>query len=298
MKILITGGKGQLGSDCAQILQKTHTLMSVDLEDIDIAVSSDVEKMVQDFLPDIIVNCAAYTQVDNCETAREPAWKVNVAGPQNLGRCLQKHGGRLIHISSDYVFDGTKKTPEPYVEDDAPQPLSYYGLTKLESEKAVRRSIDQHIILRTAWMYGATGQNFLKTMLKMALTSPGKVIKVVCDQYGSPTWSQRLAIQISELIDKNCQGTYHATAEGYCAWYELAKYFLEKMGVKHAVVPCTTDEYPTPALRPKNSILENRRLKEMGLNIMVPWQDDLDQFISEYKEQLIDEVKTTLKIED
>lgn len=290
MKIMITGAKGQLGRDCTQILQKAHDIMPVDLEEMDVALYSDVETIVQEFLPDIIINCAAYTQVDKCETKKELAWNVNVSGPENLALCAQKHGGRLIHISSDYVFDGKKPFPEPYVEDDEPHPLSYYGLTKLASEKAVRRTINRHVILRTAWMYGVNGQNFLKTMLKLALKNPDNAIKVVCDQYGSPTWSHRLALQIQKIIDKNCQGIYHASAEGYCSWFELAKYFLDKIGVKHKVSACSSAEYPTPASRPKNSILENQRLKKLNLNVMAPWQDDVDRFVSMYREQLINEV--------
>jgi len=289
MRIIVMGGKGQLGSDCTQVLKQKNDVISLDLEDVDIALFSDIEKKIADFLPDIIINCAAYTHVDNCETERELAWAVNVKGAENLAVCVQKYGGRLVHISTDYVFNGRKKIPEPYVEDDELNPLSYYGITKLEGERLVRESTDRHIILRTAWMYGVNGHNFLKTMLKVALENPKDEIKVVHDQYGSPTWSHRLALQITKMIDKNCQGTYHASAEGYCSWYELAKYFLEKMGVPHAVVPCSSDEYSSPAKRPQNSILENRRLKRMDINIMAPWQDDLDRFIAGFREQLINE---------
>ncbi|MEE8431269.1 MAG: dTDP-4-dehydrorhamnose reductase [Candidatus Desulfatibia sp.] len=289
MRIMVMGGKGQLGSDCTQILEQKHNVISLDLEDIDVAIFADVEKKVADFLPEIIINCAGYTHVDNCETERELAWDVNVKGAENLAVGVQKHGGRLVHISTDYVFDGRKKIPEPYVEDDELNPLSYYGITKLEGEKLVRETTDQHIILRTAWMYGVNGHNFLKTMLKLAVKNPKNEIKVVNDQYGSPTWSHRLALQITKLIDKNCRGTYHASAEGYCSWYQLAKYFLEKMGVPHAVVPCSSAEYPTPAIRPQNSILENRRLKEMDINIMAAWQDDLDRFIAGFGDKLINE---------
>jgi len=291
MKVMIAGGKGQLGSDCTQVLQKSHDLMSVDIEEIDVAIYSDLAIMVQDFLPDIIVNCAAYTQVDSCETAKELAWEVNVKGAENLALCAQKYGCRLIHISTDYIFDGLKNVPEPYIENDNPNPLSYYGITKFESEKAVRRILDQYVIIRTAWLYGLNGQNFLKTMLKLALKNPDQTIKVVSDQFGSPTWSWRLALQIADVIAKNGPGTYHATAEGYCSWYELATYFLKKMAVPHNVIPCSSEEYPTPAARPKNSILENRHLKQKNMNSMRNWQDDLDQFITSFREHLIQECR-------
>ena len=289
MKIMITGARGQLGADCTRVLQNIHDVMSIDLEELDITRLSDVETMVKDFTPDIILNCAAYTQVDNCETDKELSWKINVTGTKNLARCAAKHGGRFIHISTDYVFDGRKKVPEPYVEDDEPHPLSYYGITKYESEKVVRQTTDRHMIIRTAWLNGVNGYNFLKTMLKLALGNPNNKIKVVNDQFGSPTWSHRLVLQIARIIDENGQGTYHATAEGYCTWYELASYFLKKMEVSHTVIPCTSEEYPMPAQRPKNSILENRHLKEKGINIMKNWQDDLDQFVDDFKERLLSE---------
>ena len=247
--------------------------------------------MIGHLTPDVVINCAAYTKVDECERERELAWTVNVDGPGHLAVTTKKYGGRLIHISTDYVFDGAKDVPESYTEEDAPHPLSYYGKSKLEGEKAIRYAADDYMILRTAWMYGLTGQNFLKTMLRLAVEAPGREIKVVNDQFGSPTWSYRLAMQLDKLIEVNGQGTYHATAEGCCTWYELACYFLEKMGVPHSLVPCTTEEYPTIAQRPKNSTLENRRLKEGGINVMVHWQTDLDQFVSTFGRRLIEEVR-------
>jgi len=291
MKIMITGGKGQLGSDCHHILRPDHEVMAVDLEDGDITNLSYVQAIVQDFAPDIIVNCAAYTQVDACETHREVAWKVNVEGPRNLASAVEKYGGRLVHISTDYVFDGSKTSPDPYVEEDKPGPLSYYGKTKLEGELAVRETTHGHVILRTAWMYGLNGRNILKTFLRLALENSRKEIKVVNDQFGSPTWSYRLALQIAKVIEVNGQGTYHATSEGYCTWHELACRFLDKMGVPHKVIPCTSEEYPTPATRPKNSILENRRLKNEGINLMPYWEDDLDRFVHRFRELLLEEFK-------
>ncbi len=291
MKIMITGAKGQLGSDCHHILRRDHEVMAVDLEDGDITNLSYVQAIVRDFAPDIIVNCAAYTQVDACETHREVAWKVNVEGPRNLASAVEKCGGRLVHISTDYVFDGSKTSPDPYVEEDKPGPLSYYAKTKLEGELAVRETTHGHVILRTAWMYGLNGHNILKTFLRLALENSHKEIKVVNDQFGSPTWSYRLALQIAKVIEVNGQGIYHATSEGYCTWYELACRFLDKMRIPHKVVPCTSEEYPTPATRPKNSILENRRLKNEGINLMPYWEDDLDRFVHRFRELLLEEFK-------
>jgi dTDP-4-dehydrorhamnose reductase len=289
MKILICGSSGQLGSDCLQILQEAHEVLALSLNELDITSSSDVDKVIKNFVPDIILNCAAYTNVDACETERELAWKVNVEGPKNLASGATKYGGLLIHISSDYVFDGRKKPPEPYVEDDEPNPLSYYGRTKLEGEVAVMQATDQYIILRTAWLYGIHGRNFLKTILELALGNPDKKVKVVNDQFGSPTWSFRLALQIAKLIEKNGRGTYHTTAEGHCTWYELASHFLGEMGIPHSLAPCTSEEYLTPAIRPRNSILENKRLKKADINLMKDWSHDVDQFVSNFQEQLLNE---------
>ena len=290
MKILVTGGKGQLGTDCVRVFRETHEVLAIDLDELDITRRADLEALVQKFMPDIIINCAAYTQVDHCEIEKKLAWNVNVTGTENLVNCMEKQGERLIHISTDYVFDGRKKIPDPYVETDQPNPVSYYGKTKHESEKVVQRASDRHVIVRPAWMYGVNGYNFLKTMLSLALKNPGREIKVVNDQYGSPTWSYALALQIERIIHAHAGGIYHATGEGFCTWFELAEYFLNKMQVPHNIVPCTSREYPTRAQRPKNSILENRHLKEKGINIMSQWQDDIDEFVSGFGEDLVAEI--------
>ncbi|MBL7205820.1 MAG: dTDP-4-dehydrorhamnose reductase [Desulfobacteraceae bacterium] len=291
MKIVILGGKGQLGSDCTKVLNEIYDIMSVDLDELDITDISQVEAAAGNFGADVIVNCAAFTRVDDCETEKELACKVNVEGPGNLAVAAKNQGAQLIHISTDYVFDGRKKAPEPYTEKDAPNPISYYGVTKLAAEEAIRRITDNHIILRTAWLYGIQGQNFLKTMLTLALRDPQREIKIVNDQFGSPTWSYRLALQIAKLIESRGNGTYHATSEGYCTWYGLATYFLGKMGVPHSFVPCTTEEYPTPAARPMNSILENQRLKKAGINLMQGWKSDLEEFVSRFRDRLINETR-------
>jgi dTDP-4-dehydrorhamnose reductase len=290
MKILISGGTGQLGRDCTKVLAKNHEVIPVGSKALDIADSTAVNAFVQDSRPDVILNCAAFTKVDDCETKKELAWKVNVEGPRNLAAAAETMGSRLIHISTDYVFDGKKPVPEYYTETDKTHPLSYYGLTKLEAEKAVAGETDRYTILRTAWMYGAEGQNFLKTMLKLALGDPEREIKVVNDQFGSPTWSYRLAEQIDRVMDADRSGIFHATSEGYCTWYELATAFLKEMQILNAFVPCTTEDYPTPAARPASSILENQRLKDAGLNVMRNWREDLIQFVSMFKNRLMEEV--------
>jgi len=290
MRILITGGSGQLGRDCTTVLKKKYAVTPVASNALDIADRTAVEALVQELKPDVILNCAAFTRVDDCETHKTLAWKVNVEGAKHLAFAAGARGARMIHISTDYVFDGQKQVPEAYTEKDEPHPVSYYGLTKLEGEKGVCAETDRYTILRTAWLYGVNGRNFLKTMLRLALGDPKREITVVHDQFGSPTWSYRLAEQIERVMDADINGTFHATSEGLCTWYELAATFLNEMEVPNTLVPCTTHDYPTPAKRPVNSILENRRLKDEGLNIMRDWRADLVQFVSIFKKRLLGEV--------
>lgn len=289
MKILITGSNGQLGTDAVAVLGGAHELLALGRLDLDITDEAGVERVAGNFRPACILNCAAYTRVDDCEGQRELAFAVNVSGPRNLAAWVQRFGGKLIHISTDYVFDGGRTAPNSYVEEDEPNPISYYGRTKLEGERAIQELTDHYLIVRTAWVYGVEGRNFPKTILRLALKEPHKAIRVVNDQFGSPTWSHRLARQIARLIEVDGQGIYHATAEGYGSWYEVAVTFLKHMGVPHNVVPCTSDQFPTRAIRPKNSILENRRLNAEGINCMSPWEEDLEDFAVRFRERLMRE---------
>ena len=291
MKLLITGAKGQLGNDCCAVMSSSHEVIAVDLDELDITNHNEVRAFVAEAKPDCIVNCAAFTQVDACEKQEDLAMAVNAKGPENLAMAISEQGGTLFHVSTDYVFDGCKKVPEPYTEKDETGPLSFYGKTKLAGEEAVRRRCQQHAIIRTAWLYGVHGHNILKTFLKLALCNSAQPIKVVDDQFGSPTWSHRLAEQIQACVNGNVTGTVHATAEGYCSWYELAAYFLQTINIPHQVVPCTTEEYPTPASRPKNSILENGRLKQLQLNCMKHWKEDVDTFVHLHRHRLLEEIK-------
>ncbi|RJP84075.1 MAG: dTDP-4-dehydrorhamnose reductase [Desulfobacteraceae bacterium] len=293
MNILITGGRGQLGSDCEQVLKTSHEVTCIDIDELDITDSDSVNQVAGRIRPDTIINCAAFTQVDACETQTETAWRVNAAGPENLARWASAHGARLVHISTDYVFDGGKTPPETYLETDTPNPLSGYGKSKLAGEQAVAAATNDFIILRTAWLYGFHGHNFLKTILKKTLAEPERRLTIVDDQYGSPTWSFRLAQQIRHLLENNARGFYHASAEGYCTWFGLARYFLEKLDIPHQISPCTTDAYPLPATRPPCAILENRRLNDAHLNIMEPWQQDLDLYINRFGPALIEECRKT-----
>lgn len=289
MDVLITGAKGQLGQDCAAVLEKENTIHQLGSGDLDIGNPDQVKHLVQTIRPDVVINCAAFTAVDECESNIGKCQRVNAEGPGMIASACARINARLIHISTDYVFDGKKTVPYPYVETDPVAPLSQYGSSKLAGEQLVREQIKNHVIIRTAWLYGTGGSNFLKTMLRLSLNDPERTLRVVDDQYGSLTWTHRLAQQIQVLLTSSLTGTIHATAEGYCTWYEGAKVFLEAMQVDHSLEACATEEYPTPAHRPANSILENSVLKRHGLNRMVPWQEDIVAFAGQYRDALLSE---------
>ncbi len=290
MKIAIVGAGGQLGVDCNHVLAEESEVYCCDMPKIDITQLESSEKILGRINPEVIINCAAYTAVDGCESDLELSWKVNAEGAGNLAQIAARLGSRLVHISTDYVFDGRRLPPSPYLETDSTNPLSQYGRSKLAGEQLVKKNCRNSLILRTAWLYSANGPNFLKTMLRLAVNNPGKEIKVVNDQFGSLTWSHTLARQIKRLLATDLVGIVHTTAEGYSSWYEAAVYFLEQMEVAHSLRPCTTEEYPTAACRPANSILENRVLKERNLSEFVDWREDLKTFVQRHRQQLLDEL--------
>jgi len=289
MKILITGAGGQLGQDCANLLATAHTIYPIGSRELDITDEVHVSALLDSIRPDAVINCAAYTAVDACEKDRDRCLRVNGEGPGFLAAKCADLGARIIHISTDYVFDGTKPVPEPYTEQDPVRPISEYGTAKLAGEENVRQKAENHLILRTAWLYGMGGRNFLKTMLRLACADPQKTIRVVNDQFGSLTWTYSLAMQIKTLLQTGLRGTVHATAEGYCSWYQGAKYFLECMDVPHTLEPCTSRDFPTPARRPANSILANKVLHQCGLNRMHDWQQDIESFVSRFRPDLLAE---------
>ena len=291
MNILITGAGGQLGQDCTQLLGGRHAVTCCDVPKIDITNAEQVAAIFAACKPDAVINCAAYTAVDACETDQERCMAVNATGPELLARQCQIHGSRMLQISTDYVFDGMRAAPDCYTETDPPNPLSMYGRSKLAGDLAVQAATDNHLIIRTAWLYGIGNKNFLKTMLRLAVADPKRTIKVVNDQHGSLTWSWRLALQIERLLASDLTGIVHATAEGHSTWYEGARFFLDAMAVPYLMEPCTTAEYPTPAHRPANSILENSRLKAAGLNVMTDWRDDVRRFAEQYRDELLREAE-------
>lgn len=262
----------------------------IDFPEIDISDRFQCLEKLDELSPENIINCAAYTAVDACET--DPAcWKVNADGPKHLAEWAKANDAFLVHVSTDYVFPGDKPLFQSLEESDPTNPVSEYGRSKLAGEQAVLESGARAAILRTAWLYGANGKNFLKTMLRLALENPEREIRVVNDQFGSPTWSYTLARQIQAVVHAEACGVFHATSEGYCSWFDLANSFLSKMNVPYSMAPCTTEEYPTPARRPKNSILENAHAKELGINVFADWDEELACFVEQNREALLTETR-------
>lgn len=289
MKILILGCKGMLGNECRQVLSQDNEVIAPDKNDLDIISWDGVIESLQRVRPDVVINCAGFTDVDACETEAFAVRKINIEGPRNLAQGCARFDCKLLHISSDYMFDGQKRVPQPYFEDDSAHPLSAYGKSKLDSEVAVRENSPDYIIVRSGWLYGINGRNLVKSIVNQAIQK--KSIMVANDQFGSPTWAYRLAVQIREILNNEGRGTYHATAEGYCSRFECAKYILEKLNIKCSVRPCTMKDTRKLAKRPVNCLLENRRLKNQGINAMIHWKDDMDNFLQAFGDILVKQAK-------
>ena len=277
MKILITGAYGMLGSDLREVL-KNQELIVTGSKDLDITDEEKVVEFVCENSPELVINAAAYTAVDDCETHYDDAYAVNALGPKNLAIACNKLDIPLVHISTDYVFDGTKRTP--LIETDKLGPQSAYGKTKLAGEEFIQENTDKYFILRTAWLYGLHGNNFVKTMLDLAENHDE--ITVVDDQVGSPTYSFDLAVAITNLLFSDKYGIYHVTNEGECSWYEFAKLIFELSNIDVKVVPVTTEEFPRPAPRPHYSVLNNKKWNSSGFVPMRTYQEALSEYLSLY----------------
>ena len=284
MKILITGANGLLGHELSSVL-KDHSLILLSHSQLDISDIDSVNKKIDSTSPDIIINSAAYTQVDNCETNYDLAFKSNAIGPKNLAIKCKQLDIPLIHISTDYVFEGNENK-SPLVEDDKLGPKTIYGKTKLEGEKFVKENCDKYFILRTAWLYGE-GKNFVKTMLN--LSEKNKELKVVNDQIGSPTYAKDLANAIKEIIEKKSDkyGIYHVTNKGEVSWYEFAKKIFEFNKIEIKVIPVTSEEFPRPALRPHYSVLSNQKWINSGFTPMRNYEIALKEYLDSIEDEHI-----------
>jgi dTDP-4-dehydrorhamnose reductase len=279
MKVLLTGGQGMLGRTLVQELGYEFDIIPTDLPDVDITQEAFIEAVLVKHSPDVVIHCAAMTAVDKCETERDLAFRINEIGSANVAKACHQHGIRLIAISTDYVFDGDSERPD--CEADCPTGgLTVYGQSKFAGEEAVRRLCPNHVVARISWLYGAGGPSFVHAMMALADGSR-PVLKVVADQRGNPTSTVAVARKLREilLLPELC-GTFHLTCEGEATWAEFAEEIFRLARKEQRIQPCTTEEFPRPAPRPKNSCLEKKALRNAGLMSMPNWKDALAEFMT------------------
>ena len=291
MKYLVTGYNGQLGYDIVRELKNRgvsdEDIIPTDVGDMDVTDRDAVIKKVNDVNPDVIFHNAAWTNVDGAEDSKELCEKVNYLGTKNMVDAAKIVGAKIVYISTDYVFDGTKDGL--YEVNDQTNPLSVYGMTKYQGEEAVR-SYDNHFIVRISWVFGINGKNFIRTMLK--LSESRDELNVVADQVGSPTYTVDLARLLVDMVSTNKYGTYHANNEGFCSWAEFAKYIFDSSNIDMKVNAIPTSSYPQKATRPLNSKLSKKSLDDAGFNRLPDWKDAVNR----YKEELINEDGEEAKI--
>lgn len=283
MKIVVLGAKGQLGSDLVGVLTGAD-IIPLDYEDVDISDSNSVSRIFEEHRPQMVINTAAFTNVVECERDDVKAFMVNGLGPKFIAQNCLKYNATLLHISTDYVFDGKKNSP--YLEDDQPNPLNVYGISKLIAEYYIKSIMKRFFIVRTSGLYGlhkcvGKSGNFVDTMLR--LSKEQKEIKVVSDEILTPTYTLDLANQINELIKTDSHGIFHITNEGSCSWYEFAKEIFEFLDIKVNLKEIKQSEFTSEVKRPRYSVLENNELKSLGINRMKHWKDALHSYLLERK---------------
>lgn len=284
MKVLVTGVRGQLGHDVVNELEKRGVeTVGVDIQEMDITDSASVDRVMKEAAPDAVIHCAAYTAVDAAEENEELCRRVNAEGTRNIAVVCKELDIRMIYISTDYVFDGEgERFWEP---DDERAPKSVYGQTKYEGELAVQELLDKYFIVRIAWVFGVNGKNFVKTMLN--LSQNHDTVRVVNDQFGSPTYTYDLARLLADMVQTDKYGVYHATNEGVCSWYEFACAIFKEAGIKMNVQPVSTQEYGAKAVRPANSRMSKEKLTKNGFERLPSWQDALRRYITVLREEKI-----------
>ena len=280
MKFFITGINGQLGYDInLELKNRGYTeILSPTRQEVDITNKESVDKAILDFKPNVIFHCAAYTAVDKAEDDKENCYNINVIGTKNIVEAAKEVNAKVVYISTDYVFDGTKDGY--YKEEDKTNPINYYGETKFLGEQETRK-YDNHIITRISWVFGINGKNFVKSMLNLAETRDE--LNIVADQIGSPTYTKDLSKVLVDLAMSDKTGTYHVTNDDICSWYDFAKYIFASNNVNIKLNPITTSEYPTRAKRPGNSKMSKEKLVNDGFTMLPTWQDAVDR----YNEELI-----------
>ncbi|MBW3491688.1 dTDP-4-dehydrorhamnose reductase [Bacillus sp. FDAARGOS_1420] len=276
MKVLVTGAKGQLGQDVVNLLEEqTWEVFGLGREELNITDEKQVSEKVLLIQPDIIIHTAAYTQVDQAESDEEAAFNVNAEGTKYLAKAAEAVGAKFCYVSTDYVFDGTKN--EPYKADDQTNPQTVYGKSKLVGEQYTQEYCSKNYIVRTSWVFGLYGNNFVKTMLRLA--EEKKELGIVHDQVGSPTYTTDLARFIINLVQTNKYGIYHGSNSGVCSWYEFAKEIFEQSNIEIMVNPLTTEDFPRPAARPKYSVLDKGMIEQNGFESFQDWKKALKDFL-------------------
>ena len=285
-KVLLIGAKGQVGQELQVTLPFLGEVISIGREELDLTNSEKISQLIREIHPDYLVNAAAYTAVDKAETEPDLAYSINATAPKIMAESAEKIQAKFLHISTDYVFDGRKNTP--YLETDLTNPLGVYGQSKLRGEEEIKTVNSQAIILRTAWVYGSYGKsNFVKTMLRLG--KEREELKVVVDQVGSPTWSKDIAAAITQLLINvdNPPGIYNFTNSGVASWFDLTKAIFEEAKISgiplkiQRVIPITTAEYPTPAVRPAYSVLSGQKISQQLGYIPPYWRDSLKAMLNQ-----------------
>jgi len=284
MRLLVTGATGQLGSELERELRRLgHEVFAPDLDELDLLKPAAVAATVQAQQWDWVINCAAYTAVDKAESEAEQAFLINRDSPGEIARAVADYGGHMLQVSTDFIFDGANT--RPYTETDTPNPLSVYGHSKLEGEQAVLVALPDATVLRTAWVYGVYGHNFVKTILRIA--AEGRPLRVVSDQIGTPTWTRDIVMAIVALVEQQASGIYHFTALGQTSWHGFASAILEEASrigfdIKtDSVEPIPTTDYPTPATRPAYSVLDTEKIKPYLSSPVPEWRDSLKNMLQE-----------------
>ena len=285
LRVLVTGVKGQLGYDCVRELNERgyKHVLGIDREELDITDEKAVSDFIHEYKPDVIMHNAAWTAVDKAEQMKEAVYAVNALGPKYIAKAAKEVGAKMFYISTDYVFNG--KGEKPFEVDDPKEGLSVYAQTKSQGEDFVREYNDKYFILRTSWVFGINGNNYIKTMLKLAETKTE--LNIVCDQIGSPTYTYDLSKLMCDMMETEKYGVYHVTNEGFTSWCDFTKYIYKVAGITTVdVKPITTEEYqklvPAQANRPLNSRLSKASLDKAGFKRLPTWQDATERFIKEY----------------
>ncbi|AOZ93312.1 dTDP-4-dehydrorhamnose reductase [Paenibacillus crassostreae] len=284
MRALVTGANGQLGTDVVTLLRNSgYEVLGCDRAALDITDLLQCQQVIGEYQSDVVIHCAAFTAVDAAETDIDGAYRVNAVGTRNIAVAAEHIGSKLIYISTDYVFDGT--SAEPYQEYDNTNPQSIYGKSKRAGEVLVQSLSSRYFIVRTSWVYGVYGNNFVKTILRLGQEKPS--LKVVHDQKGSPTYTVDLANFLVELMTTEKYGVYHASNSDACTWYEFTQAIFEEareLGIDIIAQPepCSTDEFPRPAHRPANSMMEHLSIRTNGLQDLRPWREGLKDFLHQW----------------